>query len=306
MRHEHQGVVIAIGNQKGGVGKTTNTVHLAAALGLFGFRCLIIDLDPAAGATKHLGVEENAFAGTLELLTGDDCLAPLAIAEDMPVGVHLVAARPQLSELDAILDRSADRTRLLDRPLAEARVQYDFILLDTSPHPADITTVAAYSSADWFLLSALPHYLSLAGLQEAFRDIADAKTSRNPELEILGILFCCVDGRASRMRQELEHALRLTYPGRLFSAAISQAVALPQCSGMGQTLFQVPYYRTHRVATQYLRLALEVEHRVSHRSLFLAGALTSPEFDDEALMRHANRRREVFPLHVIEGRLHSY
>src|SRR5690349_16714927 len=107
--------VIAVGNQKGGVGKTTTTVHLAAALGQRGYRCLVIDLDPAAGATKHLGVPANSFAGSLELLTTDEALDSLIIADGMPAGVHLVAARPQLSEIDTLISKYVDRTRILDR-----------------------------------------------------------------------------------------------------------------------------------------------------------------------------------------------
>src|SRR5207253_10794974 len=94
------GILVAVGNQKGGVGKTTNTVHIAAALGQRGYRCLIIDLDPAAGATKHLGIPENSFSGSLELLTTDETVETLAISERLPRGVHLVPARPPLSELD--------------------------------------------------------------------------------------------------------------------------------------------------------------------------------------------------------------
>src|ERR1043166_7173325 len=101
--------VIAVGNQKGGVGKTTNTVHLAAALGLRGFQCLIIDLDPHAGSTKHLGVPENSFTGTLELLTTDETVASLAIGEGMPKGIHLIPARIQLSELDSFLSKFVDK-----------------------------------------------------------------------------------------------------------------------------------------------------------------------------------------------------
>src|SRR5438309_11556194 len=92
MANERLGVLVAVGNQKGGVGKTTNTVHIAAALGERGYRTLIIDLDPAAGATKHLGVPVQSFAGTLELLTTAETPATLAIAEDMPRGGHLIPA----------------------------------------------------------------------------------------------------------------------------------------------------------------------------------------------------------------------
>ncbi len=118
------GILIAIGNQKGGVGKTTVTVNLAAALGVGGYRCLVIDLDPAAGATKHLGVSVNSFAGSLELLSTDEAVDALVITERMPKGVHLVPSRPQLSELDSQLSRYVDRTRILERGIAEARAQF--------------------------------------------------------------------------------------------------------------------------------------------------------------------------------------
>src|SRR5262249_7321775 len=99
------GVLVAVGDPEGGGGETPNTVHIAAALGERGYRSLIIDLDPAAGAIKHLGVPVQSFAGTLELLTTSETPRTLAITEDMPRGVHLIPARPQLSELDSLLSK---------------------------------------------------------------------------------------------------------------------------------------------------------------------------------------------------------
>lgn len=267
------GTVIGVGNQKGGVGKTTNTVHLAAALGLRGYRCLVIDLDPAAGATKHLGVPENSFAGTLELLTGAEAVENLAVSDRMPENVHLIPARPQLSELESLLSKFVDRTRILDAPLATARQLYDFTFLDTAPAPGAVTTVATYSSAEWFLLSAFPHPLSLGGLTEAFNDIADVRRHRNPSLEVLGVVFTNVDGRATRLRGELEAVVGAALPGRSFETSISQAVILPEVSGRGKTLFQLPRFQRYAVAGQYQELALEVERRVANRAAFLAGSL---------------------------------
>ncbi|QOJ15173.1 MAG: ParA family protein [Planctomycetia bacterium] len=265
------GIVIAVGNAKGGVGKTTVTVHLAAALGLGGYRCLIIDLDAAAGATKHLGVAPNGFAGTLELLTTREPVHVLAIADNMPANVELIPSRAQLSELDVRLSRFIDRTTILDRPLAEAREHYDFILLDTAPAAAETTTVAAYASADWFLLSAFPHPLSLAGMNEALLDIAEVRCHCNRRLEVLGVAFSNVDGRATRLRAELEQVVGEALPGRMFETHISQAVILPELSGRGVTLFQDGATMRLPVAQQYLRLAAEVEQRVLNREAFLAG-----------------------------------
>lgn len=208
------GVVIGVGNQKGGVGKTTNTVHLAAALGLRGYHCLIIDLDPAAGATKHLGVPENSFAGSLELLTGAETVENLAIADRLPVGVHLVPARPQLSELDTLLSKFVDRTRILEVPLANARQRHDFIFLDTAPAPGAVTTVATYSSAEWFLLSAFPHPLSLGGLSVIVTASAVSSSS-------LPTMAGMVSSPASLAARQRRHPARISH--------------VSGCSGCGRT-----------------------------------------------------------------------
>lgn len=275
---ERNGVVIAVGNQKGGVGKTTNTVHIAAALGQRGFQCLVMDLDPAAGSTKHLGVPVNSFSGSLELLTTDETVETLAISEKLPDGVHLIPSRPQLSEIDTLLSKYMDRTMILERPIAEARAKYDFIFLDTGPSAAFTTTVAAYSSAEWFLLSAFPHPLSLGGLTEAFNDIADVRRHRNPGLEVLGVVFTNVDGRATRLRAQLETVVHEALPGRRFDTFISQAVILPGVSGDGRTIFQLPKFWNLPVAQQYLKLSVELEHRVRNREAFLQGVLSTPDF----------------------------
>src|SRR5918911_319637 len=256
--------VIAVGNQKGGVGKTTNAVHVAAALGERGYRCLIIDLDPSAGATRHLGVPLQSFAGTLELLTTDETPQALIITKKLPKRVHLIPSRPQLSELDSMLSKFDDKTQILERPLKLARRHYDFIFLDTPPSAGATTTVAAYSAADWFLLSAFPHPLSVGGLNEAFKDIADVRTRRNPGLEILGVVLTCVDMRTN-LAVEVEELVARELPGRAFQTKITQATAVPKCSGRGKTLFQVEAYAGHKVTEQYRALAAELEERVRRR-----------------------------------------
>lgn len=272
METKHLGIAVGIGNQKGGVGKTTTTVHLAAALGAMGYEVLVIDLDPGAGATRHLGVPENSFAGTLELLTDHETPQALAVTEKMPKGVHLIPSRGQLSELDTLLSKFADKTRVLDKALELARPDYDFILLDTPPWPSATTTVAAYSSAEWFILTAFPHALSVSGLNEAFKDIGDVRQNRNHRLEILGIAICCVDTR-TKIAADVERVIAENVPGRKFRTLVSQAVALPKASERGKTLFQVPSFAKTAVAAQYRALAREVVARVQNRDAFLAGEL---------------------------------
>src|SRR4051812_32489783 len=252
------GVLVAVGNQKGGVGKTTNTVHIAAALGERGYRSLIIDLDPASGATKHLGIPVQSFAGSLELLTTKETPETLAIQDDMPRGVHLIPSRPQLADLDNLLSKFVDRTRILDRPVELARPEYDFIFLDPPPSAGATTTVAAYSAADWFLLAAFPHPLSVGGLNEAFKDIADVRARRNPGLEVLGVVLTCVDTRTT-LALEVEQLIARELPGRAFRTVVTQATALPKCSGRGKTLFQTNPVANQKVVEQYRALAAEVE-----------------------------------------------
>src|SRR5262245_21037399 len=264
-----QACVITLGNQKGGVGKSTNTTHLAAALAERGYLCLIMDLDPAAGATKHLGVPVQSYAGTLELLTTNETPESLAITEGLPKGVHLIPSRTQLSELDNLLSKFVDRTHILDRPIELARPHYDFIFFDTPPSAGATTTVAAYSSAEWFLLSAFPHPLSLGGLNEALKDIADVRKRRNPNLEILGVVLSCVDTRTNLLYERKQLVPR-ELPGRALGTLTTQATDVPGCSGKGKTLFDSKLHAGHKVLEQYRELAAEVEWRVRNRREFLS------------------------------------
>jgi chromosome partitioning protein len=200
----------------------------------------------------------------------------------MPPGVELIAARTELAELERRVSKYLDTTRLLEQPLRQARKRFDYIILDTPPAARSIATISAYSEAEWILLSAFPHHLSVEGLAEAFRDINDVRRYRNHKLEVLGILLCCVDRRVRKTRKKVEELIATAIPGREFSTTISQATVLPESSSMGTTLFQRPDASGHPVADQYRELAAEVEHRVSNRHAFLSGRLALLDHTDTA------------------------
>jgi chromosome partitioning protein len=211
-------------------------------------------------------------------MTGKSVLRELAIVERMPVGVELIPSRPQLAELDVRLGRYADRTALLRLAAAEAKKDYHYVIFDTGPSVAATSTIAAYAAAEWFLLTAFPHPLSMAGLSEAFTDMAEVRRHCNPKLDVLGVLFCCVDRRASRMLVELEQLVDECVPGRRFDVSIRQSAILPRLSGEGRTLLSDTRTLRHAAAIEYLKLSVEVEQRVRNPESFLRIELGRPDY----------------------------
>lgn len=265
------GTVIAIGNQKGGVGKTTVTVNLAAALGEHGHKVLVIDLDPSGGATHHLGVDPYAYEGTVELLSGQGAPADLAITEGMPTNVSLIAARDELGST------VGDIVSQLWAGLTAARSTYDYILLDTPPNPKSPNTFAAYAVADWFLFVTTPHALSVRGLTEALRDVGTVRQTVNPGLEVLGVVFNAVDTRSLALRDTksfLKQHPTLRPFGR--KGFIPYSVFPNRAAEEGVTLFQSRRYRYKAVTLRFEQIAQEINKRCRNRDQFLAKATKRP------------------------------
>lgn len=264
--------VIAVGNQKGGVGKTTNTVHLAAALGRMGRKCLIWDLDMNHGATLHLGVPPEAFDGTFMVLAEERTPEEVIIDEDeldvdLPENVHLIPSSRDLERLEAVLaakDRFYDSRRILVNPIKRLRGKYDYIFLDTAPN-ATAPTIASYVAADWFIISVIPESFALNGMRECLKDIRRARQPElNPNLTLLGIVVSGFDQRITLARQytaEIHELFRVEgSPSRMFSTTVSRAAVVPRVQKAGRTLFQED--ANHKVAKQFLSLATELEQRV--------------------------------------------
>ena len=268
---ERQTHVVAIGNQKGGVGKTTNTVHLAAALAEAGLRCLIFDLDMNAGSTKHFGVSGEGFLGTFEVLTSEERALDLVLTNEeddvrLPDRVHLIPSSRKLERIhEVLLSKNKFRALqdILEEPLAELRGHYDYILLDTAPN-ATPPTIAAYRSADWFILTAMPEPMAIDGLTEALDDIRDAQEHGNPKLRLLGLILCSVDKR-TRLSHTLNNYVHEQFTpddkrSLKFDATISRSTVIGQAQDERKTLFDT--HPTHRVTDQYRALAREVDERI--------------------------------------------
>lgn len=265
--------IIAVGNQKGGVGKSTVSTHLAAALGEMGRRCLIWDLDSNSGTTRCFNVPET-FLGAYEVMIGDEEPWDVVITNDpseglrLPKNVDLIIARRNLDTLDETLrsrNRFADGRDSLKGPLAKLQGHYDYILLDTAPN-TNPPTMAAYKAAQWFIISAIPDPLAIKGINDAMADIQAVRDNGNPELELLGVVLSCVD-RRTRLAIQLSSFVHEAFPEHAgsFNVQLSRAVAIPEAQKLGQTVLQCN--PGHKVAEEYRQLALELESRLEIREI---------------------------------------
>jgi chromosome partitioning protein len=263
--------VIAIGNQKGGVAKTTNAVHIATALGELGRRCLIWDLDMNHGATLHFGIPSESFLGTFEVLIGEEKPEDVIITNEddveLPENVHLIAARRNLEKLDQVLvakNKFLITQDVLIEPLKNLDGLYDFIFLDTAPN-ATTPTIAAYKATDWFILSAMPDPFAIAGLNDALADIQDAQRHGNRSLNLLGVILSGVDRRTRLANTLNEYVEQIFSPdgqsSAKFKTTISRSTVIPQAQKQGKTLFQT--HPTHMVTEQYREIAIEIEERLA-------------------------------------------
>jgi chromosome partitioning protein len=289
-----QTTVIAVGNQKGGVAKTTNTVHMAAALGELGRRCLIIDLDMNQGATRHLGITSEAFLGSYEMLIGEELAEDVIITNDdegveLPENVHLISARRNLEKVEQALlqtNKFLITQDVLIEPLRSLDGKYDYIFLDTAPN-ATTPTVAAYKAAKWFILSAFPDPLAISGLTDALVDIRAAQQHGNPALRILGVVLSGIDGRKTRLASNLIEYVEEKFsvnggPSAKFKTTISRSTVVPEASKVGKTVFQTD--PTHKVAQQYRALAREIEERTGRlQPVTSKDATPAPQMELEAI-----------------------
>lgn len=272
-KNQHKTWVIALGNQKGGVGKTTNTVHLATALGEMGRKCLIFDLDMNYGATRHFGIPADSFLGTFEVLCGyekpQDVILTNEDDEDLklPENVHLIPSRRKLEKIDqelATKNKFLVTQDVLIAPLQSLHGIYDYILLDTAPS-ATTPTIAAYKAADWFILSAFPDPFAVGGLNDALTDIQSAQQHGNPKLRLLGVVLSGVDQRTTLSNSLTQYVDDVFSHGDgasvKFKTTISRSTVIPQAQKVGKTVFQTN--STHKVTDQYRALAREVEERIA-------------------------------------------
>ena len=246
--------IYALANQKGGVGKTTTAINLAACLAEAGENSLVIDLDPQANATSGLGERANGVS-TLDLLDG----APLATLARPTrfANLDLVPAKPELAAASVELSALAGGERYLADALAESTERWSFVFLDCPPSFGPLT-VNALAAADRVIVPVQAEYYALEGLSQLLGSIELVKTRLNPALGIAGILLTMVDGR-TRLAAQVEAEGREHFGELVFATSVPRAVRLAEAPSHG--LPAIAYDRRSPGAEAYWKVAMELVER---------------------------------------------
>ncbi len=249
--------ILAISNQKGGVGKTTTAVNLAAALARAGHPTLLVDLDPQGNASSALGVrKEEARAGAAEAILGLETLAGCVVDTSVK-GLQLCPATPALVGAEVELVGLANRDRRLAFVLAEVPDATDFVIIDCPPS-LGMLTLNALVAADGVLVPLQAEYFAMEGLGDLVRTIAAVRRGPNPRLVREGIVITMWDARANLCR-EVEAQARQVFGKEVFEAVIPRAIRLAEAPSHGKTIFQ--HDGSSRAAKAYAALAHEVVRR---------------------------------------------
>jgi chromosome partitioning protein len=250
------GTVYAIANQKGGVGKTTTTVNLAACVAEAGYESLLIDIDPQSNATLGLGLDKNTRPSVYDALVGDHPLADAVIASGIP-NLSVAPAGPDLAGATVELPRLPGSENRLRETLAPIRERYAFVLLDCPPSLGPLT-VNALVAADRVIVPVQAEYFALEGLAGLLDTLALVQRELNPRLTVAGMLLTMHDGR-TRLAQDVEREVREHFPQLVFNTVIPRNVRIGESPSFGKPVI---HYDPHCAgADAYFELAKEVAAR---------------------------------------------
>lgn len=250
------GTVYAIANQKGGVGKTTTAVNVAACIAEAGFTTLLVDVDPQANATVGLGIPRQHAPGLYEVLCGQ-ARAAEAITASCIEQLKVLPAGAGLAGANVELPRTSGFERLLQERLAPERERFQYVLLDCPPSLGPLT-VSALVAADRVIVPVQTEYFALEGLAGLLDTLALVQRELNPRLTVSGMLLTMHDGR-TRLAQDVEREVRSHFPHLVFSTVIPRNVRIGEAPSHGLPVTH--HDPTSAGAEAYFELAKEVAAR---------------------------------------------
>ena len=251
-------MIIVIANQKGGVGKTTTAINLAAACAIGGKKVLLIDLDPQSNSSLSFLEPERLNGGSYELFTELERPFSEFIYDTGVDNLALVPARINLAKLEAKLVGDFDAAfRLRDR-IEEVRSQYDLIFIDTPP-TLGLITVNALVAANYVLIPIQSSYFALEGTDDLLETIEKVRSRPNPDLNLLGVLVTLFDRRTA-LSKDVEAHIRKVFGDKTFDTVISRSVRLEESPAHKKPIFT--YAPRSSGAVEYQELSMEVMKRV--------------------------------------------
>lgn len=248
------GKIIAIANQKGGVGKTTTTVNLAASLGVLEKKVLLIDADPQANATSGLGLDvESVEFGTYQVLEHTISAKETVLKTDSP-NVDLIPAHIDLVAIEIELVDKQEREFMLKKALTEIKDDYDYILIDCAPS-LGLITLNSLVAADSVIIPIQCEYFALEGLGKLLNTIKSVQKIHNPDLDIEGLLLTMFDSRL-RLSNQVVEEVRKHFSSMVFETIVHRNIRLSEAPSYGESI--ISYDATSKGAVNYLNLANEI------------------------------------------------
>ena len=252
------GSIISFANQKGGVGKTTSAVNIAASLGLLGSRVLLIDLDPQGNATSGVGIIKKDLRGTTREFLSGDADASNVIFETEFTNLWAIPSNTSLAGAEFDLFDFEDSEYRLKNLLEPLKKEYDYIIIDCPPS-LGMLTVNALSASDGIVVPMQCEFYSLEGLSQLMITIKRIKRLYNSNLSVTGILVTMYNGRLLLSMQVLSE-LKKHYADKLFSTEISRNVKLSEAPGFGKPVYY--HDRKSKGSQEYMAVAKELKTRI--------------------------------------------
>ncbi len=254
--------IIAIANQKGGVGKTTTSVNLGASLAELGYRVLVVDLDPQGNATTGLGINaRNLQASVYDVIMTnaaiEDCVEPTSLKN-----LFVAPATIDLAGAEIELVPAFSRELKLRRALEEVRDEYDYVLIDCPPS-LGLLTVNGLAAADDVIVPIQCEYYALEGLSQLIRNVTLVRTNLNPKLDVRGIVLTMYDAR-TKLADQVEQEVREHFGPRVYQTVVPRTVRLSEAPSFGQPI--IVFDSTSRGAVAYRELAKEVSSGATRRA----------------------------------------